>query len=121
MTKRVLVCGSRGWKDAAMIERELLRASPALVIHGNCRGADRIADEIAKRHGIPRQQWPANWSLGRHAGLMRNDDMLRRGKPDVVLAFRAAGKSNGTDDMISRSSAFGVPVKVFHEVADDQA
>ena len=39
---RVLVCGSRDWKDAASIRREIQKLAPDVVIHGGASGADSI-------------------------------------------------------------------------------
>jgi hypothetical protein len=38
--------------------------------------------------------------------------MLDEGRPDRVIAFRMPGVSRGTDDMIRRARAAGIPVEV---------
>ena len=38
--------------------------------------------------------------------------MLTEGKPDRVIAFRMPGESRGTDDMVRRARAAGIPVEV---------
>ena len=50
---RVLICGDRNWTDRAAIGRDVLTLPKGTtVIHGNARGADRSAGEIAHAHGL---------------------------------------------------------------------
>lgn len=101
---RVLVTGSREWRDEGFIigilEYWRWRAIGAgdtefVVVHGHCpKGADRIADvyvqsfsmgwkslkPVAERH-------PANWDeFGKRAGFVRNAGMVALGA-DLCLAF----------------------------------
>lgn len=115
---RLLVCGSRTWRDYDRVRFEIARLSPLVVIHGDARGADRLAGAAALELGIAVEAVPADWArYGRAAGGVRNAAMLAGvggtgGKVDGVLAFRMAGASPGTDDMIRRARAAGVPVTV---------
>lgn len=118
---RVLICGSRGWEDPAPINALLAgldvlsegSSEPLVVIHGDARGADRLAGSLAKRWGAEVVIEPADWDThGRAAGPIRNQKMLDEHKPDVVYAFRSNGKSNGTDDMCNRARNSGVPTYV---------
>lgn len=113
---RVIVCGSRDWTDAAPIKRvlsTLLVGDPDLVvIEGEARGADCIARDVARRLGVPVERFPADWSLGRRAGPIRNQAMLDSGV-DLVVAFHSdIRRSRGTADMVRRASAAGVPVRL---------
>src|SRR5262245_55548663 len=88
----VLVCGGREFNDAAFIHSELDRFHEQYgfetVIEGDARGVDRIAGEWARARGINLVKFPADWKAeGRHAALIRNERMLREGKPDIVIAF----------------------------------
>lgn len=118
---RVLVCGDREWSDVTTIERELdairnelERPEPMFIIHGACRGADQIAGEYARRNGCYERAFPADWNThGKKAGPIRNRQMLREGKPDLVLAFHNnIAASKGTKDMISAAQAAHVRVKL---------
>jgi hypothetical protein len=106
-TNRVLVCGGRDFADAEWMSRVLGAFHKALpievIIHGDARGADRMAGQWAKRQGIPVEVYPADWQRhGRAAGAIRNQQMLDEGKPDHVFAF-AGGR--GTADMLRRAKA----------------
>lgn len=110
---RVLVCGGRRFADYDFLKTVLsafhLERGPfEIVIHGAADGADSLADQWARRHLIPTLRFPADWEHhGRSAGPRRNAEMLRDGKPDLVLAFPG---SRGTADMISKAKAAGVEV-----------
>lgn len=110
---RVVVCGSRTWTDRKLIRDRLADLpSGTEVITGAARGADTLADNYAREHGLNRVIFPANWTGdGRAAGPMRNRRMLDMG-PDLVIAFRADGESRGTDDMIEECRKRGIPVEV---------
>lgn len=62
----------------------------AVLIDGDARGADRLAGEWARARGIENLKFVADWAgQGRAAGPIRNERMLREGKPDLVIVFRA--------------------------------
>lgn len=100
---RILVTGSRDWRDADMLGRALyeeIDASPRqeiVVVHGACpQGADRLAAEFCESEtawlepagtGLVEEPHPADWSThGRAAGFRRNAEMVDLGA-DVCLAF----------------------------------
>ena len=120
---RVLVCGGRDFDDVGLmisvLDRLHTEKSFTVVIHGNSRGADSIADAWASRrgvarepYGLPRGEWD---ELGKKAGPLRNQQMLDEAKPDLVVAFPGGG---GTKDLVRRAVKARVPL---HEVnrADD--
>ena len=111
---RLLVCGSRDWKDREAIRAKLLELRPELVIHGaHWSGADKIAADLCLELGIPQQPYPARWrDSGRSAGPRRNQQMLNEGRPDQVLAFHLQKRQRGTDDMVHRAHMLGLPIKV---------
>ena len=100
----VLVCGSRTWTDEQRV-REELAALPAdtIILHGACpKGADAIADRIARELGLAVEACPADWTRhGKKAGVLRNLKMLDL-KPDAVLAFHD-GSSRGTAHTIAEA------------------
>ena len=71
---RVLVTGSRDWKDVRAIEQALLAYHPAdeqgfdlpdkpTLVSGACpRGADRMAETAARFLGWHIERYPADWS-----------------------------------------------------------
>jgi hypothetical protein len=109
---RILVCGGREFADKGRVFTVLdyyreTSGGFMVVIHGAARGADSLAGEWATTRGIPVEAYPANWERdGRRAGPIRNAQMLREGKPTVVIAFPGG---RGTADMIAQAKRAGVP------------
>ena len=113
----ILVCGDRNWTDQETIKSVLdsLTAPGDVVIHGACRGADRLAGQAATALDLTVREYPAQWDThGRAAGPIRNQQMLDLEHPDLVLAFHdRLTESKGTRDMIQRSRRAGITVRWF--------
>lgn len=110
---RVLVCGGRDFTDADLLNRtldELHRKTPiSVIIHGKARGADTLAGHWAKHRIVPTLEFPADWiTFKSRAGPIRNAQMLREGKPDLVIAFRGGA---GTNNMMVQARKARVAVK----------
>lgn len=134
---RLLVCGSREWSGTwEDIAAHLPESGDVTIIHGACSrrvrkvshgrtfdnvevSVDMLADFVAHHLGFNVEAYPADWSLGRKAGPIRNSRMLTDGKPDRALAFGALfcgpfndrGKRTGTGDMVSKMLAAGLSVR----------
>lgn len=132
---KVLVTGSRDWRDNSLIRKRLHEIEFAdesdvrhELIHGAARGADTIAHEFAFDLGWALDPHKADWSVkpdtpewriktrpdgSRYdsgAGRDRNLEMLDE-KPDLVLAFQRNG-SSGTQHTIDEARRRGIPVEV---------
>jgi hypothetical protein len=110
---RVLVCGGRDWTDTRFVSLALTKLQKELgfdvLIEGDARGIDRIAGYWARKIGIDNIKFPAEWEkYGSRAGPIRNAQMLRDGKPDLVIAFPGG---RGTIDMVNQARTSGVPVR----------
>ena len=109
----VLVCGDRNWDDEETMEN-FIRHLPkdTTIIHGNCRGADKMAGRLGVKYRLEVIPFDAKWDIyGRAAGPIRNKRMLDEGKPDIVVAFhRDITKSKGTKDMVRQAEKHGVEV-----------
>ena len=111
---RVLVCGTRNFSDEKVI-RDVMRRLPeeSVIIEGGAKGADSIAKKIGGERGMEVLEFAADWDKkGRAAGIIRNQQMLDEGDPDVVYAFYMSEadklKSIGTKDMVRRATDAGV-------------
>lgn len=120
LTRRVIFTGSREGYDAAVIRQEIevwAKVGPVVIVHGDARGVDRMADGIARSLGIPTEPHPARWKeAGRAAGHIRNQHMLDLGA-DAVLAFKVGFdpllRRGGTEHMVKIARAAGVPTAVW--------
>jgi len=113
---KILVTGSRNWTDQELIRTALdqfrCRDEQILLIHGNARGADRIAARIGTEWGWWIESHPADWEFfGDQAGPIRNQEMVDR-QPDIVLAFPQPG-SVGTWDCVQRARQQGIVIQVW--------
>src|ERR1700690_1858570 len=109
---RLLVCGGRDYQDEKHFRAwmTMLRNKyvVACIIEGGAKGADAHARAYAVRAGIHFEEYKANWEgLGGAAGLIRKEEMLAAGKPDLVMAFPGG---RGTADMVAKAKAAGVKV-----------
>lgn len=109
---RILVTGSRTWDDPvpirAMLEHWRQRLPGAVLVHGNARGADRLAAEIWRGWGLPTEEHRADWDrFGRAAGPIRNQAMVDVGAA-VCLAF-IRDASPGATGCAQFAEAIGIP------------
>lgn len=132
---RVVVCGGRTFTDHDHVIKWLMRLfepnydntdyrkdegipdahkrwylpRPDLVlIHGGATGVDSIAEAWANDNYVSVICFPADWEkYGSPAGPIRNRQMLREGKPHLVVAFKG-GK--GTADMVRAAKERNTPV-----------
>ena len=110
---RVLVCGGRGFKDSEAV----FEALDALhehhhpvtsIIQGGASGVDT---------------WAAGWAFenkteclcfgGKAAGPIRNRQMIREGKPDLVVAFPGGHE---TADMVRQAKSAGIKIATVERV-----
>jgi hypothetical protein len=96
---RILITGSRDWENykavydavAYVTEYATRHKDEALedviLVSGNARGADSLAEQAAEELGITVERHPADWNqYGKRAGFVRNAEMVEAGA-DVCLAF----------------------------------
>lgn len=119
---RVMVSGSRTWKDRSIIWSDLdtmlaearRRGERMVVIHGECRrGADRHAEDwyqarlLAGNLDIDIERYPPQRELhGRRAEWLRNKKMVDSGV-DHAWFYRHDG-SQGTTNALNLARAAGI-------------
>jgi YspA, cpYpsA-related SLOG family len=82
------------------------------VVSGTARGVDRWGEAWAKSTGVPVKRFPANWSIGRQAGMVRNVEMALYANALIAVWD---GESNGTRHMIEVAKRNGLKVFVFNK------
>ena len=111
---KVIVCGGRDFEDHKLLNETLdeihERMDISCVVHGDARGADRMAAMWAHRKKIRVVPYPADWNTyGNSAGPIRNTQMLKEENPDMVIAFPGG---TGTNHMRQISEEANVHVMV---------
>lgn len=101
---RIIIAGSRTVpeKDEKLFIRiQKLLATISYndieMVSGTCKGADILGENFAKMNGISIKQFPANWSLGKRAGYLRNKQMAEYATHLIAIWD---GNSPGTKMMI---------------------
>lgn len=120
---RILITGSRYYSDSEAVETAILNAvadfypdqpvvdnGAVTIVHGAAPGADSLAANLCSELGFNEEAHPADWSMGKKAGPLRNQSMVDLGA-DVCLAFPAEN-SRGTWDCIRRAMAAGIETKI---------
>ena len=111
--RRVIIAGSRSFKDYSLLKTKmdfyLKNIKSPVIISGGARGADTLGEQYAIERNLPGEQYPADWSIGKHAGFVRNEKMAQ--VADALIAFWD-GKSKGTEHMINTMKKMGKPVRV---------
>ena len=91
-------------------EQWLKTEKPSVIIHGNCIGADLMADRYAKCMGIPVEVYDPDFEAHgrRNAYLVR--DRLIVDRCDLLIAFPSAEHSKGTIYTMNYVEEVGKPV-----------
>ena len=113
---RVIVCGSRTWKNQDAILTRLEELPPATtIVHGGAAGADRMAGETADHLGYQTEVHRPDYTThpDKYAPLERNIRMAEKGA-DLCIAFQR-GNSKGTMHMIECARSNGIPVEIIRE------
>ena len=116
-TFKVIVCGSREFKNQELMEKKLdyllvnkISTSRVIILSGCARGADLCGERYAIEKWLDIERFPAQWEqYGKSAGFKRNADMIE--KADAVVAFWD-GKSRGTQHMIELARKRNVPIRI---------
>jgi hypothetical protein len=79
--------------------------SKSVIVSGLCpSGGDRFATIIYQKNESMKLWFPAEWSLGRHAGFVRNTEIARWS--DWLIATPASDRKGGTEDTIKKFTRF---------------
>lgn len=118
---RVIVTGSREWKDWITLEDvldelRLMYGKDLLIVHGDCpTGADAGAQKWCDKHDVKYERHPADWypngKFFKGAGPVRNQKMVDLGA-DLCIAFPLP-QSRGTYHCMEAAHKAGIKVRVY--------
>lgn len=84
------------------------------IINGAAKGVDAVSTDWAIVNWCRFREYPADWDrYKKAAGPIRNSEMLKKEKPDLVIAFPLPD-SIGTYDMIRKAKAAKIEVLEYH-------
>ncbi|NME70570.1 DUF2493 domain-containing protein [Flammeovirga aprica] len=114
---RIIIAGTRSFDDYSKLEKEVLLfiqqhhlpMNEIQIVSGACRGADQLGERFAENHNLPVKQFLADWSKGKIAGPLRNQEMAKYG---THLVCFWDGVSTGAKGMCRVAFKEGVKVKV---------
>ena len=112
---KVIIAGGREFSDYSLLssvcDHMLQNYAPRdiEIVSGTANGADKLGERYAKENNCKIKQFPADWSLGKQAGYIRNKQMAEYA--DCLIAFWD-GKSKGTKHMIDLAEKQGLKVKI---------
>lgn len=90
------------------VRDDLWLPTDIVIIEGGARGADTAARDWAIYNYAQSLTYKADWKkYPEAAGVIRNQQMLNEGKPDLIVAF-PGGK--GTTDMVRRAKKANIKV-----------
>lgn len=118
---KLLICGDRNYTGENQMKYYIENATRLipyeslakidLIIEGGAKGADALAKKIAIEKNIPVAEEKADWlHQGRAAGPIRNQLMLDKYHPDIVLVFHHnITRSLGSRDMMRKAVHAHIP------------
>lgn len=110
---KIIIAGCRDFNNYVLLKSKLdfyfKNVEVTEIVSGACSGADKLGERYALEHNITVRRFPADWSLGRKAGPLRNEEMAKYA--DALVAFWD-GESRGTKDMINRAKLYGLKVRI---------
>ena len=110
---KTIIAGGRNVTTYSFVEEAVKQSGFSIteVVSGCARGADTLGENYAAKHNIPVKKFPADWSLGKSAGYLRNLDMGNYG--DALIAFWD-GQSKGTKHMIDIALEKNLNVRIIY-------
>ena len=109
---KTIIAGGRDITDYNEVLQAVNAANFSIseVVSGCARGADKLGEMYAAKHGIPAKKFPADWDgLGKKAGHVRNRQM--GDYADALIALWD-GESKGTKGMIEYATTKNLAVYV---------
>lgn len=110
---KVIIAGSRAFNDYELLkkvcDKELGNYTDIEIVSGTANGADLLGEKYAEERNYPVKKFPADWSLGKQAGYLRNYDMVQYS--EMLICFWD-GKSNGSKSVIRMAKKRGLKVIV---------
>ena len=129
MSYNIIIAGSRDFTNYKIVKTSLKNfllsketTNKPTIICGMARGADMLGYRLAKEFKLPLKEFPADWSIGKRAGYVRNEQMAKYAHEHgngILLAFWD-GQSKGTKWMIGLAKKYNLEVHIFNFEGEEQ-
>lgn len=111
---KLLIFGSRGvyltvGELHEIIKENIQLSSDLEIVSGGAMGPDSVAIDWARYFGFKYKIFYPDWSIGKHAGILRNDEMAEYS--NYGIAFWD-GESKGTEYTINKMKKLGKEIIV---------
>ncbi len=111
---KIIIAGTRTFKDYSFLKKKmdniLLNVKEdIIIISGKASGADTLGEYYAKEKGFEIIEKPADWSIGKKAGYIRNEEMAKIADACVVFWD---GISKGSKHMIDLSKKYNLKLRI---------
>lgn len=110
---KIIIAGSRTFNNYELLKQKLDfyigEHKEIEIISGTARGADRLGERYAFERGLTLHRFPADWSKGKSAGYLRNEEMAKYGTHAVIFWD---GISRGTKHMIDLAKEYKLNYRV---------
>lgn len=123
-TVRILITGSRLWSDRGTVREALLEVATEhpgaafVLVHGACRGADRVAAVTAYSLGWDVESHPAeDFGPWPRCGPIRNRYMVSLGAVVCLAFYQRGAKNRGTANCALLAAVAGIEVRKYYNAA----
>lgn len=119
---KVIIAGGRDFNDYELLKSKvdyylsnaIKNNYKIIIVSGTARGADRLGEKYAKEKKYEIAYFPADWSLGKRAGYIRNEQMALYAKEQgngALIAFWDK-QSRGTKHMIDLAKKHNLHTRI---------
>lgn len=104
---KIGIVGSRDYRNLENVDTLVnsIKHLEIEIVSGGARGVDRQAALVANKNSIPLTEYLPDWSLGKNAGLIRNNSIVS--DSDFLIAFWD-GNSTGTQHSVTLAKKKGI-------------
>lgn len=111
---KLIIAGCRSFNDMKIAVPAYIAytdsfGTPDQILSGMARGADTLGVTIARMYQIELIEYKPDWSVGRHAGLIRNRQMAMNATNALIFWDES---SRGTANMLGMAYHYNVKTVV---------
>jgi hypothetical protein len=112
---KVVIAGSRDFNDYQFLKEKLDHLFQNVkeeieIVSGTAKGADTLGEKYAKENNLKIAYFKPDWSIGKSAGYIRNEDMAKYANACVVFW---KNNSKGSKHMIDLAEKYNLKLRVY--------